>query len=217
MNTISPEMFHAFEQVLMKTCILASLSLFAIVFFIKVVCPAWDRLVSTFKKQGVDAIIAIPLVIGICFYGMTKGGYSGRISYDGGIKSGATANLVTNDTISIYWSKDAHYPIPVPDSAAVYIDYREIGATNVEWGLLAQSTVGAGHWEGTYPNATNYDFNVWAYYIPPEPVHTNGTWVYKSMKDRNDRYAIPIRARIEINHKAIATPKEKRKDESQED
>ena len=79
--------------------------------------------------------------------------------------------------------------------------------------MLAQTTVGAWGWSGTVENATNYDYNVWAYYIPPEPVHTNGVWTYKTHFDRNGEYALPLRARVEVNGKAIATPKEKRKDE----
>lgn len=215
MNTISQEAFFAFQQVLMHICLWATIGLAVLLFIIKCACPAWDQIRKFFSQQGIQSIVLIPAIIGICFHGMTK--YSGHITYDGGIKSGATANLVTNDTINIYWSKDTRYPIPVPNETPVYIDFRLIGDNSAEWGMLGQSTVGAGHWEGTYPNATNYDYNVWAYYIPPEPVHTNGTWVYRSMKDRGGKYAIPIRARVEINHKAIATPKEKRKDEPQED
>jgi len=44
-------------------------------------------------------------------------------------------------------------------------------------------------------------------------VHTNGVWVYKTLRDRAERNPIPLRARIEIDGKAIATPKEKRRDE----
>ena len=212
MNMISQEVFFSFQQTLMHICIWATIGLAALLFIIKCLCPAWDQIRKFFSKQGIQSIVLIPAIVGICFHGMTKGGYDGHITYDGGIRS-AEQNIVSNDTISIYWEKDSSYPIPVPDSAPVYIDFRLIGDNSAEWGMLAQSTVGAGHWEGTYPNATNYDYNVWAYYIPPEPVHTNGTWVYRTMKDRNERYAIPLRARIEINQKAIATPKEKRKDE----
>lgn len=196
----------------MQLCCLGVIVCGIVLFVAKVVCPAWDQIRKFFSKQEIQSIILIPAIVGICHYGMTKGGYSGHITYDGGIKS-SQSNVVTNDTISIYWQRDISSGTYVPDSAAVYIDFRLIGDNSAEWGLLAQSTVGAGHWQGTYPNATNYDYNVWAYYIPPEPVHTNGVWMYKTLKDRAGRFPIPIRARIEINGKAIATPAEKRKDE----
>ena len=136
-----------------------------------------------------------------------------RVYYDGGIKPGATANVVTNDTVAIYWQRDTSGGVYVPETATVYIDYRPNTATNEEWGLLAQTTVGAWGWSGTVENATNYDYNVWAYYIPPEPVHTNGVWTYKTHFDRNGEYALPLRARVEVNGVAIATPAAKRRDE----
>ena len=154
------------------------------------------------------------LVCGIVQYGATKG-FSVR--YEGGIKAGATANAVTNDTVSIYWQRDTSGGIYIPESAEVYIDYRSNIETNSEYMLLAQTTVGAWGWSGTVENATNYDYSVWAYYTPPEPVHTNGVWVYKTNFDRKEENAIPLRARIEVNGKAIATPKEAREDEANND
>ena len=136
-----------------------------------------------------------------------------RVTYDGGIKSGTTANNVTNDTVSIYWQRDLSGGVVVPESATVYIDYRERSETNGVWTLLAETYVGAWSWSGTVQNATNYDYNVWAYYIPPEPVHTNGVWTYRTMLDRSGKHPIPLRARVEVNGKAIATPKEVRRDE----
>lgn len=138
-----------------------------------------------------------------------------RISFSEGIKDDAQrgGSYVTNDTIHIVWERDTRGGIYIPETAAVYIDYRPSAATNEEWGVLAQSVVSDWGWDGTLADATNYDYSVWAYYIPPEPVHTNGVWVYKTLMDRNEKYPIPVRARIEVNRKAIATPKERRKDE----
>lgn len=199
------------QELLMRLCCWGLAPCVTALFFAKVVIPAWNALRKFFGDQGLKGIILIPGIVCLCWYGMTKG-YSGRITYDSGIKSGTTANLVSNDTINIYWQRDISSGIWVPDSAAVYIDYREIGQTNLEWGLLAQSTVGAGSWSGTLTDATNYDYNVWAYYVPPEPVHTNGVWVYKTFRDRKNDNILPLRNRIEVNGIAIATPAEKRKD-----
>ena len=183
-----------------------------ILFFVKVLPSAWDCVRKWAGLPRIEAAIVALLVVCLVQYGATKGGYVGRITYDGGIKAGTAANLVSNDTITISWQRDLAGGVYVPDSAAVYIDYRAIGATNVEWGLLAQSVVGDWSWSGTLANATNYDYNVWAYYIPPEPVHTNGVWVYKTLKDRMNANTLPLRARVEVNGRAIATPKEERKD-----
>lgn len=206
-----------FGKVLKEICFLGAGVCFAILFLAVILTPVWDKLREWFSQPIIEKTLAAVFVVGFILYGGSKGGYSGHITYDGGIKASSTPNLVTNDTITISWQRDIASGIYVPDSAAVYIDYRAVGATNTEWGLLAQSVVGAWTWTGTLENATNFDYNVWAYYIPPEPVHTNGVWVYKTLKDRENRYPIPLRARVEVNGKAIATPKEKRKDEEQED
>ena len=144
-------------------------------------------------------------------YSMATKPPTARVYYDGGIKPGATANVVTNDTVSIYWQRDTSGGVYVPETATVYIDAIEHGASNAV--NIAQTVVGAWGWSGTLANATNYDIHVWAYYIPPEPVHTNGVWVYKTLKGRKEDCAIPLRARVEADGKAIATPKEVRKDE----
>ena len=165
--------------------------------------PKYERL------RAAEKLLVSVFVIGVCYYGATKS----AVRYDGGIKAGANANLVTNDTVNIHWQRDLSGGIYVPESAAVYIDYRLSTDTNGVWTYLAETTVGAWSWSGTVSNATNYDYNVWAYYIPPEPVHTNGVWVYRTMRDRAGANPIPLRSRIEINGKAIATPKEVRRDE----
>ena len=171
---------------------------------------AWRELRERVSLPPIQFVIVGVLVGGLIQYAATK-----SIHYDGGIRAGAHANWATNDVVHIEWQRDLSRGVFVPETAAVFIDYRPVGSTN-EWGLLAQSTVGAWTWEGSLgPGevATNYDYNVWAYYIPPEPVLTNGVWIYKTLRDRGEKYPIPLRARIEVNGKAIATPAEKRKDE----
>lgn len=176
----------------------------------------WRALRRLAASGKVQAALFGMCIIGFAHYGATfseskKGG--SRIGYDGGIKAGATANVVSNDIVCIYWQRDTASGAYVPETAAVYIDYRPNTETNADWGLLAQTIVGAWGWSGRVPNATNYDYNVWAYYIPPEPVHTNGVWTYKTQYGRQSDFPIPLRVRVEINGKAIATPKEARKDE----
>ena len=208
------DIYRVFQEWLMMGCLaLLFYVLVPALLLIKVWPLLRDAWSDAMKGKSLATKVFAALFLSVNFYlGATKPS-APRVSYDGGIKAGVTANVVTNDTVAIYWQRDTMGGVYVPESAAVYIDYRPNTETNAEWGLLAQTTVGAWSWTGTVANATNYDYNVWAYCIPPEPVHTNGVWTYKTHFDRNDRYAIPLRARIEVNGKAIATPKEKRKDE----
>lgn len=202
--------YHAFQHWMLCACLAGLGMIAALVFLAKVAAPAWDALRRWWSLPCIQRVIVGVCVVGLSYYGATKQGW--HVGYDGGIKAGATANVVTNDTVSIHWQRDTSGGVYVPESAAVYIDYRPNTETNAEWGLLAQTTVGAWGWSGTVQNATNYDYNVWAYYIPPEPVHTNGVWTYKTHFDRNGEYALPLRARVEVNGVAIATPAAKRRD-----
>ena len=207
--------YQAWQTGLLWVCLCALGTMAAWLFLAKVAAPAWDVVRRWWSLPCIQRVIVGVCVVGLSYYGATKQGW--HVAYDGGIKAGATANVVTPDTVALYWQRDASGGVYVPETATVYIDYRPNTETNAEWGLLAQTTVGAWGWSGTVENATNYDYNVWAYYIPPEPVHTNGVWMYKTHFDRNGEYALPLRARIEVNGKAIATPKEVRKDEENHD
>lgn len=202
--------YHAFQHWMLCACLAGLGMIAALVFLAKVAAPAWDAVRRWWSLPCIQRVIVGVCVVGLSYFGATKQGW--HVAYDGGIKAGATANVVTNDTVSIHWQRDTSDGVYVPESAAVYIDYRPNTETNAEWGLLAQTTVGAWGWSGTVENATNYDYNVWAYYIPPEPVHTNGVWTYKTHFDRNGEYALPLRARVEVNGVAIATPAAKRRD-----
>lgn len=150
-----------------------------------------------------------PIAVFFLLVATIYGGSKPSFRYDGGIKaSAAQQSYATNDTVAVYWERDPRAIIPLPDDAPVFIDYRPIDSTE-EWGMLAQSTVGAGGWTGELHNATNYDFNVYAYYIPPEPVHTNGVWQYRTITDpERKRGIIPLRATIKDETHTIYPPKE---------
>ena len=200
--------YQAWQTGLLRVCLCALGAMAALLFLAKVAAPAWDAVRRWLSLPCIQRVIVGVCVVGLSYYGATKQGW--HVGYDGGIKAGATANVVTNDTVSIHWQRDTSGGVYVPETATVYIDAIEHGGSNVV--NIAQTTVGAWGWSGTVENATNYDYNVWAYYIPPEPVHTNGVWTYKTHFDRNGEYALPLRARVEVNGVAIATPAEKRKD-----
>ena len=200
--------YHAFQHWMLCACLAGLGMIAALVFLAKVAAPAWDAVRRWWSLPCIQRVIVGVCVVGLSYYGATKQGW--HVGYDGGIKAGATANVVTNDTVSIHWQRDTSGGVYVPETAVVYIDAIEHGGSNVV--NIAQTTVGAWGWSGTVENATNYDYIAWAYYIPPEPVHTNGVWTYKTHFDRSGEYALPLRARVEVNGVAIATPAEKRKD-----
>ena len=203
--------YHVFQHWTLCACLAALAVIAAALFAAKVAAPVWAALRRFASLPAIERCIVAVVVCGFVYYGATKQFW--YVTYDGGITEGLFRNVVTNDTVHLYWTRDASGGVFVPESATVYIDYRPNTVTNAEWSTLAQTTVGAWEWSGTVENATNYNYNVWAYYIPPEPVHTNGVWVYKTLKDRREAYALPLRARIELNGRAIATPKEVRKDD----
>ena len=210
--------YRVFQEWLMMGCLaLLFYVLVPALLLIKVWPLLRDAWRDAMKGKSLATKVFAVLFLSVNFYlGATKPS-APRVSYDGGIKAGTTANVVTNNTVAIYWQRDTSGGTYVPESAAVYIDYRLATDTNGVWTLLAETTVGAWGWSGTVQDATNYNYNVWAYYIPPEPVHTNGVWTYRTMRDRAEKYAIPLRSRVEVNGKAIATPKEVRRDEEQND
>ena len=197
--------FHHFMQMVSIAGLVAIAVSLCAYFIARLV---WDPITRKISKLTVSKLVAAVCVLGWIQYGSTKSSFR----YDGGIKQGVAESYTTNDTVFISWQRDTSQGVYVPDSAAVYIDYRPNTETNAEWGLLAESTVAAGSWTGNLADATNYDFNVWAYYIPPEPVHTNGVWIYKTLKDRGNKCALPLRARVEVNGLAISTPLAKRRD-----
>lgn len=195
------------ESMVRPCCAVLILCVSALISSIAVV-PLWEAIRRIYGLPRIQQIVVGICIVGLVEYGATKS----RISFDGGIRQGEQPSLVTNDTVYVSWQRDTSGGVYVPDSAAVYIDCRPNTETNADWVLLAETTVGAWSWSGVLADATNYDYNVWAYYVPPQPVHTNGVWVYRTQRDRADVNPIPLRARIEVNGKAIATPAQSRED-----
>jgi len=206
------EIYQTYQLTLRYVAIAASVLFAAALFAAYVIAPAWCEIRKYFKMTRIQQMLLGVVVVGFIQYGSTKSTW--HISFDGGIKQNPIQpSNVTNDLVSIHWTRDDSGGTLVPEIATVYVDYKLTVDTNGVWETLAETTVGAWGWSGVVQNATNYDYNVWAYYIPPEPVHTNGVWIYKTLKDRGEKFPIPLRARIEVNGKAISTPKEKRKNE----
>lgn len=194
-----------FENAALVVALAGACGLGVLLFLVAFAAPAWDAVIRWWRQDSVKRTLAAVFTVGLILYGGSKGGYDGRITYDGGIRADGQ-NLVTNDTVTIRWQRDtSEYVVPL--NAAVYVDYRPIAATNEEWGLLGQAVVSDWQWTGTISNATNFDYNVWAYYIPPEPVHTNGVWESKHLGDPEvEGRAVPLGTRIFINGRTVVPP-----------
>ena len=206
----------AAQEFLLLACLVALAAVGAVFLIVLFAAPLWDALRRWLGLGVIQKSVVAAFVLGLVYYGATKQ-VASSVKYDGGLApSPDNANVITNDLVKLYWSRDASGGTWVPETATVYIDCRLIADTNAAWTALGETTVGAWGWSGSLEGATNYDFNVWAYYIPPEPVHTNGVWVYKTLKDRRGENALPLRARVEADGRAIATPKEKRRDTENE-
>jgi len=204
------EIYQTYQLTLRYVAIAAAVLFAAALFAAYVIAPAWCEIRKYFKMTRIQQMLLGVVVVGFIQYGATKSSFN----FDGGIKQNPIQpSVATNNLVSIHWARDTSGGIIVPLESTVYIDYRLATDTNGVWQTLAETTVGTWGWSGTVINATNYNYNVWAYYIPPEPVHTNGVWIYKTLKDRNEKFPLPLRARVEVNGMAISTPKEKRKDE----
>jgi len=204
-----------YSEAIMYICLGGLIASGVGIFVLKVAVPAWDQIRKFFALPRIQQALLAAFVVGMYVYGSNKPTPTPtRITFDGGIKQNPLQpSIVSNNLFEVHWMRDLSGGIYVPESATVYIDYKPWADTNAEWQVLAETTVGQWHYATMLANATNYAYNVWAYYIPPEPVHTNCVWLYKTLKDRNEAYPLPLRARIEVNGKAISTPAQKRKDE----
>lgn len=132
-----------------------------------------------------------------------------HFTFESGLRD--DGSCATNSTVHVEWVKTGT-PY-VPDTATLYVDCRERNSTN-EWEELAESTVGAYSIDINLANATNYNYNIWYYYIPPEPVVTNGVWKYttqpaKAASPENTLSVLPLKARTETDGTPIATPGQK--------
>ena len=154
------------------------------------------------RCRGVPGLVTLAAIC-ILF-----GGTKPLFTYDGGLKSvDSRPSYASNDMVFVAWELDPRAAVIPPETAPVFIDYRPIAETNAEWGCLGQSTVGAWEWSGELAGATNCNYFVYAYYIPPEPVHTNGVWEYRTITDLGrHKYIIPLRATVNGDDRTVYPP-----------
>ena len=169
----------------------------------------WDTFTTAIGKNRTTQLIMLCFAVGAIMYGGTKNdGPTGvsKFIFDKYLLDNGSYS--TNDTIVIKWKQAISNALP--DDTPVYIEYKEAGSTN-EWQSLASSSQNLGNyeWQGTLAGATNYNYNIWCYYVPPAPVHTNGIWTYNTLKDKQNKYILPLRAEVRDGGEVIATPKSK--------
>lgn len=120
----------------------------------------------------------------------------------GGAKSGGVS--VPDDYImdagSYLTNGIAHVAIAkrlplLPDSTEILVYARELSSTNAaDWFRLSPYLTYIAHpHDYALPNATNYNVTVYANYIPPSPVHTNGVWEMRGIEvpGHPSTYAFP--------------------------
>lgn len=165
-----------------------SFLLFAVAWAAPYVKAAWDK-AGRFARSVFCTAVAVAVL-----FGGAKTACS-RFTFASGLTDNGSYS--TNDTVYVAWKTTTG----LPSSTIVYIESRLQSDTNGVYSSIGNATYGSGSWTGTLANATNYNFNIWHNYEPPAPVHTNGTWVYQTVKakhqpDDNALHAVAVKAKI---------------------
>ena len=91
--------YQAWQTGLMWACLCMLGIMAALLFLAKVAAPAWDAVRRWLSLPCIQRILVGVFIVGLTHYGATKQGLD--VAYDGGIKVGLTANVVSNDTLKI--------------------------------------------------------------------------------------------------------------------
>ena len=178
-------------------------------FLFKALPNVWETFCKAFGRNKISRSVFILFSVGAIMYGGTKNdGPTGvsKFIFDKYISDNGSYS--TNDTVVIKWKQTIENALPI--DTPVYIEYKLAGSTN-DWEALASSAQNLGNyeWNGSLVGATNYNYNIYCYYIPPAPVHTNGVWTYNTLKDTQNKNILPLRAEVRDGGEVIATPKSK--------
>lgn len=156
-------------------------------------------LVFNYRKMRPLGIAFILIALGFLHSMATKWRFDTGLHNNG--------SYATNDTVCAKWT----YDMQIPSSSDLYVDYRLSTDTNGLWQTLIKTKASVLTATATLLNATNYDYFVWADYIPPTPVHTNGVWTCLGGKTKDGKNYLTIRGEIYDHGKKIATPERKLK------
>ena len=178
-------------------------------FLFKALPNVWETFCKALGRNKISRCVFILFAVGAIMYGGTKNdGPTGvsKFIFDKYISDNGSYS--TNDTVVIKWKQTIENALPL--DTPVYIEYKLAGSTN-DWEALASSAQNLGNyeWNGSLVGATNYNYNIYCYYIPPAPVHTNGVWTYNTLKDTQNKNILPLRAEVRDGGSVIATPKSK--------
>lgn len=166
------------------------------------------RKASWFNKIAMLFFLAVGIAVG------GSKPVIGYFNFASGLKDDGSS-IYTNDVVHISWVKTG---IPyVPNTATVYIDYKERNSTN-DWMELGECSVTQYHVEYYVRNATNFMYNIW-WYNDSEDVHTNGVWVFTTStskrnnpQESNQLEVIPAHSEVAGDGKIISTPSKKGQD-----
>lgn len=194
--------FHSFQNVLMLVSLWGlGLSVFGML-VVSVI-----KQFHKFNDLTARKILFIFGAFSLSIFAATK--HYTQFYFAAGLKD--DGSYTTNDFVHIEWVKSG---VPyVPNASTVFIDYRHRKSTN-EWIELADVPVTKYFFDATIENATNMVFNIW-WYNEEQEVHTNGVWIYKTVRSRSQNQSsdtfdiIPARATTVVNGKIVAPPSKK--------
>jgi hypothetical protein len=203
------EFMEILQQVLFDLSCIGLVGCGVVMLLCKALPNIWETFSNAFGRNKITQCVFILFAVGAIMYGGTKsGGQTGsQFIFDKYITDNGSYS--TNDTVVIKWKQviDGALPLDTP----VYIEYKLSGSTN-DWEALPSSAQNLGNyeWQGSLTGATNYNYNIYCYYIPPAPVHTNGVWTYNTKKDTQQKNILPLRAEVHEDGEVISSPKAKR-------
>lgn len=99
--------------------------------------------------------------------------------------------------------------VVAPDTAPVFVDYRQHGASADDWHTEIETTFEnlPLPYEFEFANATNYDWVVYTTWTPGPAVITNGVWhVMWGMDRRGGGHFIPLGTKVRDGGAVIAPP-----------
>ena len=150
----------------------------------------WRKAATALRCRQTAATAAVLALVALAALYL-GGGKSGSVSVPDDYIADAGSYL-TNDIAHVAIAK--RLPL-LPDSAEILVYARELSSTNAaDWFRLSPHLAFSAHpYDYALPNATNYNVTVYANYIPPSPVHTNGVWEMRGFEvpGHPSTYAFP--------------------------
>jgi len=216
LSIVASECSSEVQRWLMYVC-LAALGVMAVFLALRKFLIVFTPMLVWCKSHRLEAVFVAPFVLCMVWYGATKEGAKGTITYpftDPEIRYiRDNGSYVTNDFVHI-----AFTTMIVPSTADLQIWRRRLDQTNdLDFVCHTNTTIGAFNQpqDIQFPAATNWNWQVFTTWTPGPSVLTNGVWhAYWGIDRKKRMYPIPIRTCVRLvetngTQTVIATPKSK--------